>query len=76
MQIRDNLIRSMEKGLISEISKSQLVDLSLKYYGIDKDGNFTSNVNEMAGYVCPYTGKKVSLTEIQIDHIIPVLYNG
>ena len=75
-QIRDNLDRSMNKNLISKLSKNELTALALKYYAVDKNGKFTSVPNKMVGYVCPYTGEIVEINKIQLDHIIPLQYNG
>ena len=76
MQIKHNLIRTMKIGSISIISKMELITLALKYYGVDGQGNFTSQPEKVVGYMCPYSGKIVGINDIELDHIIPIKYNG
>ena len=76
-QVDGNLRRTADKGLVSELYRKQMNALVLKYFGIDKDGNYTENKNEIVSYRCPYSGELIKdLSTSHLEHILPVSSNG
>ena len=76
-QVESNLNRTADKGLISELHRKQVTKLALKYFGVDKNGNYAEKTNEIVAYRCPYSGEIINdLSSIHLDHILPVSNNG
>ena len=74
-QVIDNLRRTSSKHLISLLEHNQINTLALKYFGVNANGIFTSKVDEIKGYMCPYTGE-ISYDNLHLEHILPVSSGG
>ncbi|MBR2712288.1 MAG: HNH endonuclease, partial [Bacilli bacterium] len=74
-QVKLNLRRTIDKGLISSLNRLQEVKLALKYFGVDKNGNYTSDTDNIVNYRCPYSGE-IGYNNLVLDHIIPVKSKG
>ena len=74
-QVKLNLRRTIDKGLISSLNRLQEVKLALKYFGVDKNGNYTSDTDNIVNYRCPYSGE-IGYDDLALDHIIPVKSKG
>ena len=69
-QIESNLRRTASKGYISLLDREQLINLSLKYFGVYENG-------QLIGYQCPYSGKIITdYNDIVLEHIIPISSKG
>ena len=76
-QVVFNLNRTTDKGLISELYRKQLNKLALKYFGVDKNGNYTDKLEDIVAYRCPYSNKIITdLSKVQLEHILPVSCKG
>ena len=76
-QVDSNLRRTADRGLVSELYRRQMNALALKYFGIDSNGNYTDNKEEIVAYRCPYSGKIISdLSNAHLEHILPVSSGG
>jgi len=76
-QVERNLRRTADRGLVSELYRKQMNALALKYFGVDKDGNYTENKDEIVSYRCPYSGELIKdLSTAHLEHILPVSSNG
>ena len=76
-QVDGNLRRTADRGLISELYRRQMNSLALKYFGVDSDGNYTENKEDIVAYRCPYSGEIISdLSTTHLEHILPVSSNG
>ena len=76
-QVDGNLRRTADRGLVSELYRKQMNALALKYFGVDKDGNYTENKDEIVSYRCPYSGELIKdLSTAHLEHILPVSSNG
>ena len=76
-QVDGNLRRTADRGLISELYRRQMNSLALKYFGVDSDGNYTENKEDIVAYRCPYSGEIISdLSTAHLEHILPVSSNG
>ena len=69
-QVDDNLRKTIDKGLISSLNRLQVTKLALKYFGVDENGNYTSDIDRIVNYKCPYSGK-IGYDNLNLDHIIP-----
>ena len=74
-QVDNNLRRTIDKGLISSLNRLQTTKLALKYFGVDKNGNYTSDIDSIVNYKCPYSGE-IGYEDLVLDHIIPVKSKG
>ena len=69
-QIKGNLRRTAEKGLISLLNQYQLEQLALKYFGVYEN-------EQLIGYQCPYSGELITnFNDIVLEHIVPVASKG
>lgn len=76
-QVDGNLRRTADRGLVSELYRRQMNALALKYFGIDSNGNYTENKEDIVAYRCPYSGEIISdLSTAHLEHILPVSSNG
>lgn len=76
-QVDGNLRRTADRGLVSELYRRQMNALALKYFGVDANGNYTNNKEEIVAYRCPYSGEIISdLSNTHLEHILPVSSNG
>ena len=76
-QINRNLRRTASNGLISRLNHRQLNELSLKYFGVDKEGKYTEDKEKIVAYKCPYSGRIINdCKELDLDHIISFVNNG
>ena len=76
-QVDGNLRRTADRGLVSELYRRQMNALALKYFGVDSNGNYTENKEDIVAYRCPYSGKIISdLSTAHLEHILPVSSNG
>ena len=76
-QVDGNLRRTADRGLISELYRKQMNALALKYFGVDSNGNYTENKEDIVAYRCPYSGEIISdLSTAHLEHILPVSSNG
>ena len=76
-QVNGNLRRTADRGLVSELYRRQMNALALKYFGVDSNGNYTENKEEIVAYRCPYSGEIISdLSTAHLEHILPVSSNG
>ena len=51
--------------------------LALKYFGVNLNGDYTNNKEEIVSYRCPYSGELITdLSTTHLDHILPVSSNG
>ncbi len=76
-QVDGNLRRTADRGLVSELYRKQMNALALKYYGVDSNGNYTKNKEDIVAYRCPYSGEIISdLSTAHLEHILPVSSNG
>ena len=76
-QVDGNLRRTADRGLVSELYRRQMNALALKYFGVDKNGNYTENKEEIVSYRCPYSGELIKdLSTAHLEHILPVSSNG
>ena len=76
-QVDGNLRRTADRGLVSELYRRQMNALALKYFGVDSNGNYTDNKEEIVAYRCPYSGEIISdLSNAHLEHILPVSSSG
>ena len=76
-QVDGNLRRTADRGLVSELYRRQMNALALKYFGVDSNGNYTENKEDIVAYRCPYSGEIISdLSTAHLEHILPVSSNG
>ena len=76
-QVDGNVRRTADRGLISELYRRQMNALALKYFGVDSNGNYTENKEDIVAYRCPYSGEIISdLSTAHLEHILPVSSNG
>ena len=76
-QVDGNLRRTADRGLVSELYRKQMNALALKYFGVDSNGNYTENKEDIVAYRCPYSGEIISdLSTAHLEHILPVSSNG
>ena len=76
-QVDGNLRRTADRGLVSELYRRQMNALALKYFGVDSNGNYTENKEDIVAYRCPYSGEIISdLSNAHLEHILPVSSNG
>ena len=76
-QVDGNLRRTADRGLVSELYRKQMNALALKYFGVDSNGNYTENKEDIVAYRCPYSGEIISdLSNAHLEHILPVSSNG
>ena len=76
-QVDGNLRRTADRGLISVLYRKQMNALALKYFGVDSNGNYTENKEDIVAYRCPYSGEIISdLSTAHLEHILPVSSNG
>ena len=76
-QVDGNIRRTADRGLISKLYRKQMNALALKYFGVDTNGNYTENKEEIVAYRCPYSGELIKdLSTSHLDHILPVSSNG
>lgn len=76
-QVDGNLRRTADRGLVSELYRKQMNALALKYFGVNSNGNYTENKEDIVAYRCPYSGEIISdLSTAHLEHILPVSSNG
>ena len=76
-QVDGNLRRTADRGLVSELYRRQMNALALKYFGVDSNGIYTENKEDIVAYRCPYSGEIISdLSTAHLEHILPVSSNG
>ena len=76
-QVDGNLRRAAKKGLVSELYRKQMNALALKYFGVDSNGNYTENKEDIVAYRCPYSGETINdLSTVWLEHILPFSSNG
>ena len=76
-QVDGNLRRTADRGLVSELYRRQMNALALKYFGVDSNGIYTENKEDIVAYRCPYSGEIIKeLSTAHLEHILPVSSNG
>ncbi len=76
-QVDGNLRRAAKKGLVSELYRKQMNALALKYFGVDSNGNYTENKEDIVAYRCPYSGEIINdLSTAWLEHILPISSDG